>query len=92
MCVSSSNCYILLHLWMGPGILGNYNFSHTYVMVIDKVLSYDFHIVGLVLHNIPVVDIALGPPPLSNNAHDLVHDVHIFELKFFWYIIGDHVL
>ena len=50
---------------MGPGILGNYYFGHTDVMVHDKVVIYDPHVVGSVLHNVPVVDIALGPPPLG---------------------------
>ena len=48
-------------------------------MVIDKVVSYDIHIVGSVLHIVPVVDIALGPPPLVNNVHDLALDNHLFE-------------
>ena len=64
---------------MGPGILGNYYFGHNAVMVLDKFVSYDPHIVGLVLHNVPVVDIALGPPPLANNVHDLALDNHLFE-------------
>ena len=64
---------------MGPGILGNYYFSHTAVIVIDKVVSYDHHIVGAVLHILPVVDISLGQLPLVNNVHDLVLDNHIFE-------------
>ena len=78
VCGSSSNCCICSHLLMGPGILGNYYFGHTSVMVLDKVVSYDPHIVGLVLHNVPVVDVALGPPPLENNAHDLALDNHLF--------------
>ena len=64
---------------MGPGILGNYYFGHTAVMVLDKVVSYDPHIFGLVLNIVPVSDIALGPPPLANNVHDLSLDNHLFE-------------
>ena len=64
---------------MGPGILGNYYFVHTAVMVLDKVVSYDLHIVGSVLHIVPVVYIALGPPPLANNVHDLSLGNHLFE-------------
>ena len=63
---------------MGPGILGNYYFGHTDVMVLDKVVNYDHHIVGAVLHIVPIVDIALGPPPLANNFHDLTLDYHLF--------------
>ena len=57
---------------MGSGILGYYYFGHTAVMVLDKVVCYNPHIVGSVLHNVPVVDIALGLPPLANNVHDLM--------------------
>ena len=64
VCGSSSNCCIFSHLWMGSGIHGNYYFGHTSVMVLDKVVSYEPHIVGLVLHIVSVVDIALGTPPL----------------------------
>ena len=63
---------------MVPGILGYYYFGHTSVMVLDKVVIYNPHIVGLVLHNVTVVGIALGPP-LANNVHDLVLDNHLFE-------------
>ena len=48
-------------------------------MVLGKVVSYDPHIVGSVLHNVPFVDIALGPPPLTNNVHNLALDIHLFE-------------
>ena len=48
-------------------------------MVLSKVVSYDPHIFVSVLHNVPVVDIALGPPPLANNVHDLALDIHFFE-------------
>ena len=64
---------------MGPGILGNYYFGHTTVMVLDKVVNYDHHIVGEVLHIFPVVDVALGAPLLANNFHDLSLDNHLFE-------------
>ena len=64
---------------MGPGILGSYYFGHTAVMMLDKVVSYDPHIVGLVLHIVPVVDILLGSPPLANNSHDLTLNNHLFE-------------
>ena len=37
----------------------------------------------LVLHNVPVVYIALGPPPLANNVHDLTLDIHPFEHRVF---------
>ena len=83
VCGSSSNCCIFSHLWMGPGILGNYYFSHTAVLVIDKVVSYDHHIVGVVLHIFLVVDIALGPPPFPNNVHELFLENHLFEHRFF---------
>ena len=63
---------------MGPGILGNYYFGHTDVMVLDKVVSYDPHIFGSVLHNVSAVDIVLGPPPLANNVHNLALDNHLF--------------
>ena len=79
VCGSSSNCCIFSHLLMGPGILGNNYFVHTSVIVLDKVVSYDPHIFGSVLHNVPVVDISLGPPPLVNNVHDLALDNHLFE-------------
>ena len=64
---------------MGSGILGNYYFGHTAVMVLDKVVSYDTHIVGLVLRIIPVVDISLGPPPYANNVHKISLNNHLFE-------------
>ena len=64
---------------MGPGILGNYYFVHTYVVVLDKVVIYDHHIVGEVLHIFPVVDITIGQTPLVNNVHDLILDNHLFE-------------
>ena len=64
---------------MGHGILGNYYFGHTAVMVLDKVVSYDPHIFGSVLHNVHVVYIALGLPPLAFNIHDLALDNHLFE-------------
>ena len=64
---------------MGPGILGNYYFGHTDAMVLDKVVNYDHHIVGSVLHIVPVFDIALGPPLLANNVHNLSLDNHLFE-------------
>ena len=48
-------------------------------MVLDKVGSYDHHIVGVVLQIFPVVDISLGQLPLANNIHDLVLDNHLFE-------------
>ena len=63
---------------MGPGILGDYYFFHTAVMLLDKFVIYYPHIVGLVLHNVHVVDISLGPHPLANNAHDLTLDNHLF--------------
>ena len=53
------------------------------MVVIDKVVSYDLHIVGLVLHNVPVVDIALGTPLLANIVHDLALDIHLFDHRFF---------
>ena len=66
---------------MGPEILGNYSFGHTAVMVLDKVLSYDPHIVGSVLNTVPVVYIALGPLPLANNFHDFDLYSHLFEQR-----------
>ena len=51
-------------------------------MVLGKVVSYDPHIVGLVLHIVPVVDIALGSPPLENNVHDLPLNNHLFDHRF----------
>ena len=51
-------------------------------MVCDKVVSYNPHIVGLVLHNVPVVDIALELPPLANNVHNLDLNNHLFEHRF----------
>ena len=68
---------------MGPGILGNNYFVHTAVIVLDKVVSYDNHIVGEVLHIVPVVDIALGPPPLANNVHNLALNNHLIEHRIF---------
>ena len=79
VCGSSSNSCIFLYSCMGPGILGNYYFGHTDVMVLDKVVSYDPHIFGLVLNIFPVSNIALGPPPLANNVRDLALDNHLFE-------------
>ena len=32
-----------------------------------------------VLHTVPIVDIALGPPSLANNVHGLALDIHLFE-------------
>ena len=64
---------------MGSGTLGYYYFGHNAVMVIGKVVSYNPHIVLLVLHNFSVVDIALGTPPLANNVHDLALNIHLFE-------------
>ena len=55
---------------MGSGTLGYYYFGHTAVMVLVKVVRYNPHIFGLVLYNVPVVDISLGLPPLVNNVHD----------------------
>ena len=68
---------------MGPGILGNYYFGHTDGMVLDKVVSYNPHIFGSVLHNVPVIDITLWPAPLGNNVHGLALDNHLFEHVFF---------
>ena len=68
---------------MGPGILGNYYFGHTALLVLDKVVRYNHHIVGAVLHIVLVVDIALGQLSLANNVHDLVLDNHIFEHRVF---------
>ena len=64
---------------MGPGILGNYYSGHTVVVVIYKVVSYDHHIVGEVLHIFLVVDITLGQLPLANNVQDLALNNHLFE-------------
>ena len=64
---------------MGPGIIGNHYFGHTAVMVLDKVVSYNPHIFGLVLQNVPVVYISLWPPPLENNVHNLALNIHLFE-------------
>ena len=66
---------------MGPGILvlGHCYFGHTAVLVLDKVVSYDQHIVGEVLHIVIVVDIALGPLSLADNFHNLVINNHLFE-------------
>ena len=50
-------------------------------MVLDKVVKYDHHIFGAVLHIIPVVDIALGPHPLANNVHALTLNNHLFEYR-----------
>ena len=63
---------------MGPGILGNYYLGHTDVMVLDKVVNYNHHIVGAVLHIVPVVYIALGTPPSRNNVNNLTLDNHLF--------------
>ena len=64
---------------MGSGTPGYYYFGHTAMMVLGKILSYDPYIVVSVLHNVPVVDIALGPPPLENNFNKLALDIHLFE-------------
>ena len=64
---------------MGPGILGSYFFGHTSVMVLDKVVNYDHHIFEAFLLIVPVIDIALGPPPLENNVHCLALDNHLFD-------------
>ena len=48
-------------------------------MVFDRVVSYDTNIFGLVLHIVPVVDIALGAPPSANIIHYLALDNHLFE-------------
>ena len=79
VCGSSYNCCIFSHLWMCYRTLGYYYFGHTDVMVLGKVVSYDPHTIGSVLHNFPAVDIALRPPPLANNVHDLALDIHFFE-------------
>ena len=79
VCDISSNCCIFSQLWRGPGILGNYYFGHTAVLVLDKVVSYDYHIFWAVLHIFLVVDIALNQLPLANNIHDLILDIHLFE-------------
>ena len=47
--------------------------------MLDKVVSYNHHIVVEVLHIVFVFDIALGQLPLANNVHDLVLDNHIFD-------------
>ena len=70
---------VIKFLWMGSGTLGYYYFGHTTGMVLGNVVSYDPHIVVSVLHNVPVVDISLGPPPLANNVHNLALDIHLFE-------------
>ena len=67
---------------MVPEILGNYYFGHTAVMVPDKVVNYDHHIVWVFLHIVPVVYFYLGPPPLANNVHDLALNNHLFEHRF----------
>ena len=82
-CESSSNCCTFSYLCMGPGILGNYYLGHTYVLVIDKVVSYDHHIFRVILHVVLVFDVALGQLPLVNNVHDLVLDNHLFEHRVF---------
>ena len=64
---------------MSSGNLVYYYFGHTDVVVLGKFVSYDPHIVLSVLHNVPVVDIALGAPPLVNNVHDLALNIHLFE-------------
>ena len=64
---------------MGPGILGNYYFGHTAVMMLDKVVNYKHHIFGAVFHIVHVVYIALGPLLLANNVHNLALDNHLFE-------------
>ena len=83
VCGSSSNCCIFSHLWIGPGILGNYYFGHADVTVLDKVVNYDQHIFGAVLHIVHVVDIALGQPLLENNVHDLALHNHLFNHRVF---------
>ena len=64
---------------MGPVILGNYYFRYNDVLVPDKVVSYDHHIVRAVLHIFLVVDIALGKLPLANNVHNLALNNHLLE-------------
>ena len=64
---------------MGPGILGNYYFGQTDVLVLDKVVRHNHHIVGAVLHIVRVVDTSLWKTPLASNVHDLVLDKHLFE-------------
>ena len=44
VCGSSYIFCIFSHLYMGPRILGNYCFCHTDVMLLDKVVSYNNHI------------------------------------------------
>ena len=68
---------------MGTGILGNYYFGHTAGLVLDKVVSYDHHIVRSVLYIFLVVDIALVNLPLANNVHDLVLDNHLSKYRVF---------
>ena len=64
---------------MGAGTPGYYYLGHTDVMVLGKVVSYDPHIVVLVLHTVPVVDIDFGPLPLANNVHNLALNIHLFD-------------
>ena len=79
---------------MGSGTLGYYYFGHISVMVRDKVVCYGPHIFGSVLHNVPAFGIALGPPPLSNNVHDLALDIHLFEYRVFGmeYVVAMHAI
>ena len=63
---------------LGIHVLRNYYFGHTAVLVLDKVVRYDHHIVGAVLHIVLFVDFALGQLPFSNNFHNLVLDNHLF--------------
>ena len=83
VCGNSSNCCIFSHLWVVSGTLGYYYFRHTVVVVLVKVISYYPHIVVSVLHNVPFFYIALGPPPLVNNVHDLALYIHLFEHRVF---------
>ena len=64
---------------MGPVILVIYYFGHTALLVLDKVVSYEHHIVGVVLHIFLVVDIFIEHLPLANNIHDLVLNNHLFK-------------
>ena len=49
------------------------------MLLLDKVVSYDHNIVGVVLHIFLVVDIDPVQLPLANNFHNLVLDNHLFE-------------
>ena len=78
VCGSSSNCCIFSHLWMSSGTPVYYYLGHTAGMVLGKIVSYDPHIVVLVLHTVRVVDIDFGPLPLANNVHNLALNIHLF--------------